>query len=643
MTDRALDLICLGRAAVDLYGEQLGAPLEDVQSFKKSLGGCAANIAVGTARLGLASAMLTRVGDEHMGRFVRAQLSREGVDVSHVRTDPKRLTGLVLLSIRDQETFPLIFYRENCADMALGPEDFDAAFIGSAKALLVTGTHFSQPTALAASRQALAFARAAGTKVVLDIDYRPVLWGLTGHGRGEDRFVAAAGVTKVLQAALPSCDLVVGTEEEVRIAGGSGDTLASLRALRAATSAPIVMKLGPKGCVVFEKDIPARVEDGLIVPGFPIEVLNVLGAGDAFLSGFLRGWIRGEGFAAAGRYGNAAGAMVVTRHGCSPEMPSEAELRAFIARSPQVRRPDDDGELRRLHWLVQRPGAREELLVLAFDHRAQLEALAQKVGAPVSRLPALKSLLATAGFHAADRGGFLDRLGLIIDDRYGAEALAAWTGQNLWLARPVEVPQADAPHPQLAFESGTEVGPRLRTWPREHVIKCLVFLNPDALEGEAAQLGRLLQLQAAAQDTEHALMLEVIPRGAGAKMEPGRLPVLLDWLYAHGVRPDWWKLPPLPDAEGWDALEGVVARRDPHCCGVLLLGLEAPFEVLAESFRAAAGAQVVRGFAVGRTLFAGPSAEWLAGKIGDDQLIEQVTAAFSRLAQAWRRARPREG
>src|SRR5215813_4870273 len=130
---RSLDLICLGRGAVDLYAEQLGARLEDVSSFSKYIGGCAANIAVGTARQGLKSAMLVRVGDDHMGRFVRETLAREGVDVGRVSTDPSRLTALVLLGIKDRDTFPLIFYRENCADMALQESDFDAAFIGSAK------------------------------------------------------------------------------------------------------------------------------------------------------------------------------------------------------------------------------------------------------------------------------------------------------------------------------------------------------------------------------------------------------------------------------------------------------------------------------------------------------------------------------
>jgi 5-dehydro-2-deoxygluconokinase len=316
------------------------------------------------------------------------------------------------------------------------------------------------------------------------------------------------------------------------------------------------------------------------------------------------------------------------------------ELLAFVRRSPELRRPDDNPEVRRLHRLLQRQGVRDELLVMAFDHRAQLEAMADKAGAERSRLAPLKTLLGKAAFAAAERGAFLPKLGIIADDRYGADALAAATGKQVWVARPVEVPQVGVARPQLAFESGPEVGPRLRTWPQEQIIKCLVFLNPDAMDNEVAQLERMLQLQRAGEETGNPLLFEVIPFGAGTKMDAGRLPAMLEWLYGRGVRPDWWKLPPLPNRAAWDALEAVIHQHDPHCCGVLLLGLEAPEEVLAESFRVAAPSKLVKGFAVGRTLFAGAASEWLAGRIGDDQLVDQVTNAFSRLAQAWRKVRP---
>src|SRR5581483_10446404 len=294
MSARPLDLICFGRAAADLYAEQLGARLEDVASFSKYIGGCAANIAVGTARQGLKSSMLTRVGDDHMGRFVRETLAREGVDTSHVSTDPQRLTGLVLLGIKDRDTFPLIFYRENCADMAVEENGFDLDYIASAKALLVTGTHFSTEHINKIGHRAIAFAKQARTKVIFDIDYRPVLWGLTSRGMGEIRYIASESVSTHLQKIVPHCDLIVGTEEEHCIAGGSDEIMTALRNTRALSKAEIVVKRGPLGCSVFPGAIGKTLDDGITVKGVTVEVLNVLGAGDAFMSGYLRGWINGE-------------------------------------------------------------------------------------------------------------------------------------------------------------------------------------------------------------------------------------------------------------------------------------------------------------------------------------------------------------
>ena len=179
---RRHDIACLGRLAVDLYAQQLGARLEDVSSFAKYLGGSSANIAFGVARLGLRAAMVSRVGDEQMGRFLTETLAREGCDISQVQVDPQRLTALVLLGLKDRDTFPLLFYRENCADMAIDADLIDEDFIAGCRALLITGTHLSAPTVRAASGRALAHAARHGVLRVLDIDDRPVLWGLTKRG-----------------------------------------------------------------------------------------------------------------------------------------------------------------------------------------------------------------------------------------------------------------------------------------------------------------------------------------------------------------------------------------------------------------------------------------------------------------------------
>lgn len=320
---KRLDVICIGRVAVDLYAQQIGSRLEDVASFAKYLGGSSGNVAFGTAIQGLKSAMLARVGDEHNGRFLRETLNRAGVDTEYLITDKSRLTALVMLGIKDQETFPLIFYRDNCADMALTPDDISEEYIASSRALAVTGTHLSHANTRAAVLKALEYARRHGLRTALDIDYRPVLWGLTSLGDGETRFIESGPVTSQLQEVLHLFDLVVGTEEEFHIAGGSTDTLTALKNVRNATKATLVCKRGPMGCVVLEGDIPDSWDQVPLQQGVRVEVLNVLGAGDAFMSGLLRGWLNDEGWEQACRYANACGALVVSataaRRRCRPK------------------------------------------------------------------------------------------------------------------------------------------------------------------------------------------------------------------------------------------------------------------------------------------------------------------------------------
>ena len=334
--NRPVDLACLGRLAVDLYAEQFGSKLEDARSMAMYLGGSSANLAFGVARLGLKSAMISRVGNEQMGRFLTQTLQQTGCDTSQIQVDPERLTALVLLGLKDRDTFPLLFMRENCADMALDADLIDENFIANCRALAITGTHLSTPGTRRASQQALMFAKRHGVVRVLDIDYRPVLWGLTARGAGENRYVADAQVTAQLQELLPEFDLLVGTEEEFFIAGGvADDLLASLRAVRAVSAATLVVKRGALGCSVIEGAIPADIDDAPLFPGERVEVLNVLGAGDAFLSGLMASLLQGKDWAQSTQVANACGAIVVSRHACSAAMPTPAELAPLVWWSAQ--------------------------------------------------------------------------------------------------------------------------------------------------------------------------------------------------------------------------------------------------------------------------------------------------------------------
>ena len=632
---RAFDLICLGRAAVDLYGHQIGGRLEDVQSFAKYLGGSSANVAAGTARLGVRTSMLTRVGDEHMGRFVREALQREGVDVGHVTTDPDRLTALVILGIEGPGAYPHIFYRERCADMGIGIADFDEQYIASSRALAVTGTHLSTPETRAAVEQAFRWAKANQTRTVLDIDYRPVLWKLTGAGQGESRYVASEVVTAALQSLLPSCDLVVGTEEEIQIAGGSADLLQALRSIRRQTAAPIVLKRGASGCLVIEGDVPETLEKAVHVPGFEIEVMNVLGAGDAFLSGLLFGWLGGKTLPESARLGNACGALVVSRHGCTPAMPSRAELDEFLSRARSIRRPDLDDRLEHIHHATTVRRSREELYVLAFDHRKQLEQLADESGAPRTKIAQFKSLIAAAVERVSSSMKDRERFGVIVDSRHGSAVLNRLTGSGLWIGRPIEVP-ASRP---VAFDPDEDTTLDVLSWPSHHVIKCLAFYHPDdPTELRLAQERRLRELHLTTRRLDRDLLLEIISSGGGRTTDDMTTARALKRLYNLGLRPAWWKLEPQTPA-AWRNIADVIRERDPWCNGILMLGLDAPEESLRRAFEDVAQTDLCRGFAVGRSIFSAAARGWFAGVLNDDAAVADIADRYQRLIHSWRQAR----
>ncbi|MDN5929155.1 MAG: 5-dehydro-2-deoxygluconokinase [Hyphomicrobiales bacterium] len=631
-----LDVITIGRASVDLYGQQIGSRLEDSTSFAKSVGGCPANIAIGTARLGLKSALVTRVGDEQFGRFIREQMVREGVETAGIIADPARLTALAFVSVENDKSFPLLFYRENCADMALCEDDIDAALFSRARAIVVTGTHFSRPNTDAAQKKAIRLMREKGGKVAFDIDYRPNLWGLAGHAAGDERYVKSDRVSQHLKTVLPDCDLIVGTEEVVLIASGEDDLLKALKTIRALSNAVIVLKRGPMGCIVYEGAIPDDLEKGIIGQGFPIEVYNVLGAGDAFMSGFLRGWLGGEDFATAATWANACGAFAVSRLLCSPENPTFEELRYFLDHGSKHHALRKDEAINHIHWATTRRGDVPLLMGLACDHRSQFEEMAVRLRVDPERISAFKVLAVKAAAQVSEgRHGY----GMLIDEKYGREAFfeAAKHGFD-WIGRPVELPGSRP----LRFEFGQDIGSQLVEWPVTHTIKCLCFYHPDdpaAMKEEQQQ--KLVALFQASRKVGRELLIEIIA-GKNGPLGDDTVASVLEELYALGIKPDWWKLEPQASKAAWKNIEASISRNDPWCRGVVLLGLDAPAADLETAFSATADAPIVRGFAVGRTIFAHAAEEWLAGQMDDEAAIADMAGRFGRLTKAWLAARKHE-
>src|SRR5207302_553676 len=298
--------------------------------------------------------------------------------------------------------------------------------------------------------------------------------------------------------------------------------------------AVIVCKRGPRGCIVFPDRIPDALEDGLVAAGLDVEVYNVLGAGDAFLAGFLSGYLRDEPHEVSARLANACGALAVSRLLCSPAFPTRAELDHYLAYGSSHRALREDSRLNHLHWATTRRDIPKTLRVLAMEGRSELRQLALRRSIPVERLARLDALAVDAVARvAAGRGGF----GVLLDGTHGATALRDAERAKLWLAQPVERP-ASRP---LEFEAAS-LAAHLEPWPAALTVKCLCLYHPDdRAELRAAQERNLLRLAAACRALQRELLLEIAAGGHG-ELEESTTARVLSRLYELGIRPDWWAL-----------------------------------------------------------------------------------------------------
>jgi 5-dehydro-2-deoxygluconokinase len=621
-----IDLICAGRADADIYAEQIGSPLEDVSSFRLYLGGSAANIAVGASRMGIRTAMLTGVGADAFGAFVCKTLESEHVDVSLVKQDKERLTALVALAIREQDDFPRIFYYADSADMGIGLEDIDWTAVERAKNILLTGTYLARPRLREMSVQLARFARDHDIRVILDVDFRPVLWGLVPHGEGNVMAGKSDEFASAVQSVAPLCDLIVGTEEELKVAAGAQTIDQATATLQGMTSATLVLKRGHRGCSIYPATTSGDRER-VDVAGYPVEVVNSVGAGDGFMSGFLAGWLHDRPLAECAALGNACGALVVSRHGCTPAMPTRAEVEYFQLNATRLRQASRDPQLARLHRVGTRREMPSQTLVLAFDHRWQLEEIAARNNA-VHRLEPLKSLIYQAFLKVAS--GRADA-GILVDDVYGKAILERATGGAFWIGRALDIPRS---HP-LMLMAGDELWSYLRSWPTDHVAKVLAYAHPtDPQTVWRAQVAELLRLQAVCAPEGREYLLELQP-SPGKTYAVADVAGLMDRFYAEGVRPEWWKLPPARSTETWARAGDVIRSRDAACRGMLVLGLSSTPEDLKLAFGACATEPLCRGFAVGRSVFLESSRAWLRGEATDAGLIDNIAERFQWFISTW--------
>ena len=329
---KTYDILTIGRSSIDLYANDIGASFTDIKSFGAFVGGCPTNISVGVQRLGLQAALLTAIGEDPVGEFLLKFLRDEGVETEFIPCKPGHRTSAVVLGIEPPDRFPLIYYRDNCADIELTIDDVLAAPIAESRAILISGTGLSKEPSRSATFYAAEQARAMGKQVFLDLDFRADQW----HDP------RAFGV--VVRSALRYIDIAIGTEEEIKAATLTnlsqltiehsqisnptieGDMATAIETLLGAGPDALIVKRGIEGADVY-------LASGEVIHAapFPVEVYNTLGAGDAFASGFIYGNLSGWDWKKSARLGNATGAIVVTRHGCANFMPTMPEVDAFVA------------------------------------------------------------------------------------------------------------------------------------------------------------------------------------------------------------------------------------------------------------------------------------------------------------------------
>lgn len=322
----------MGRSSIDLYSNDVGAPFVDITSFAAYVGGSPTNISVGATRLGAKAALLTAVGEDPVGDFLLNFLRKEGVTTEYIPRKAGMRSSCVLLGIEPPDRFPLQYYRDNCADINLTIDDVLAAPVADCQVFQFAGTNLSLEPSRSATMFAAELARQSGAQVVFDVDFRPDQWF----------DIRAFGV--VARSVLPIVDVVIGTEDELNAATLSsaeqmelthsqvsdakvtGDTLAAIARILESGPEAVVEKVGSQGACI-------HLRGGEIIeaPGFPVEIYNILGAGDAFGAGFLYGFVRDQGWYRSARLGNACGAIVVTQHGCANFMPTMPEVEAFAA------------------------------------------------------------------------------------------------------------------------------------------------------------------------------------------------------------------------------------------------------------------------------------------------------------------------
>lgn len=607
---RSLHLIALGQSHADFYGDQIGSSLKDMLSFKKYVGGLAARVAIGCARLGLHSALISSTGNDPMGQFLTETLTEEKVDISQMKRH-SFATAISLKAIEHNHTSPL-FYQEKNPEISLLESDLNPDFIAKSQALFISTLNLCLENVKQATLNAVKIAREKQTKIILAIEHFDSSCATTGHD---------------LQNLLPLCDLILGDEKAYQQIMGMNDPYAALKQLQSQTKAILVLKHS-HGCWAFNQPIAPQWQANAHHFDFKIEKTFVIDGFDAFIAGFLRGWLQNHSLDSCCQFAAASFTLAHARQPHCNALPSEKEMALYLNEQPQgASQTLKTANFSHIHYASTRHYPQDQLLMFSFGYHSQWQKLGEIFAASESTILQAKALLAE-GLKMVTLDN--PHASIIIDDHLQPELLP-FISHYRWLARSVEAPQ-EIP---LQFKADPDITRILLQWPKNHIVKISITYHPDdryALRGQ--QEATLSLLYRACRATEHELLIEILPPG-NSLITASTMAHIKQRFYQIGIYPDWWLIQTPRDQRSWDSIARMLEEQDPYCRGVLVSTPQAMMEQLIMPFKVAANQKWCKGFVLGRAIFQQSLEEWFAQKIPDQALIDFIANHFRNILHLW--------
>lgn len=612
---KILDIIAVGQLYIDFHGVQIGSSLKDMVSFKKNIGGTCALIAIACARLGLKTAMISRVGDDEMGHFLIDGLNAEKINTSQIKKDAARQSAITLQTKKFNGSHPVIFYGEKCAYSAMEENDIDPNIINLTQAILVSSSSFISETVGNATQKAITYAQKTHAKIILAMDH--------------EKNTVSSLILSSLQAILPHCDMVIGSETTFQSLSGSQSTQLALNHLRSITNSIFVLK-ATQGCFIFHEQIPDHWQSctnhsGLKTSPSPCE------AKEAFIAGFLRAWLYKASFEKCCEYAHACAILVQLRKEEPNSFPSSDEVIKFISESA---RSEIDFiksyHFAHIHYASTRRQEPKELYLFHFGYHEHWQKMAELNQVDESVLAKAKVLIARGVANASQHES---KISIISDEITSNETFDLFSNSR-WLARSIEVPG------EIPFQCKVEpdITFTLSQWPKYHGVKVLLPYHPDdryVLRGQ--QESNLSLLFKACRATEHELLIELAPP-PNSLITTNTLAHIMHRFYEIGIYPDWWQISLPRDQRCWESMQRVIDENDPYCRGIILSSHHASFEHLSKMFEMIAKQKYCKGYAIAKPLFQHPIEQWLAQKISDQALIEIVSANFTKSIELWKKA-----